>query len=347
MSLPDLDDLGPLTGDPSNFALVGDVGGTNARFALIDLSRDPTRLCRATSLKCADYATPGDAITEYLARIGFGRWPAFAVIAAAGPVNDGEIAMTNLNWTLSEDDLRSRGSLSVRLINDYAAAALAAPLLDFQDAPSLGGPAAGQENRTLAVLGAGTGFGVSALARDGFGETVLATEGGHVAFAPSDHVEIDVLRILTLRFGRVSIERILSGEGLCDLHQALGEIAGRATDAFTDPADITRAGLAGDPDAARTLDRFCAILGSVAGDVALGFGAKGGVFISGGIAPVILDHLMASEFRARFESKGRFEDYLREIPTRVIVRPHAALLGAADALRRLLRAGHGRREATA
>ena len=337
----------PARPEPIQFpVLIGDVGGTNARFALIDLARDPTHLCQATSLKCADYATPGDAIAAYLDQVGLGRWPAFAVIAAAGPVNDGEITLTNLDWTLSEDELRARGSLSVRLINDYAAAALAAPLLDFQDAPTVGGPAAGRETETLAVLGAGTGFGVSALARDGFGETALATEGGHVSFAPSDEVEIDILRILTARFGRVSVERILSGVGLCDLHQALGEIAGKPTVAFTDPADITGAGLAGDAEAVRTLDRFCAILGAVAGDVALSFGAKGGVFISGGIAPAMLDHLTASEFRTRFESKGRFEGYLREIPTRVIVRPHAALLGAADALRRLLRATQGRREAT-
>lgn len=116
---------------------------------------------------------------------------------------------------------------------------------------------------------------------------------------------------------------------------------------FSDPADITRAGMAGDAEAMRTLDRFCAILGAVAGDVALSFGAKGGVFISGGIAPAMLDRLMASDFRRRFEAKGRFEGYLREIPTRVIVRPHAALLGAADALRRMLRATQARREATA
>ena len=347
MIVADFEAPAGLGGDPAAYALVGDVGGTNARFALIDLTRDATRLNHATNLKCADYPTPGDAIAAYLSQVGIGRWPAFAVIAAAGPVNDGQIALTNLDWTLSEDELRARGFLSVRLINDYAAAALAAPLLDFRDAPAVGGPAAGQETETLAVLGAGTGFGVSALARDGFGEAALATEGGHVAFAPSDEVEIELLRILSRRFGRVSVERILSGIGLCHLHEALAMIAGTPAQPFTDPADITRAGLDGDPAAALTLDRFCAILGAVAGDVALSFGAKGGVFISGGIAPVILDHLIASDFRARFEAKGRFEDYLREIPTRVIVRPHAALLGAADALRRLLGTTSGRREATA
>jgi glucokinase len=312
------------------------VGGTNARFALVDPFRDPSRLFSSLSLRCADYPSPAAAIDDFVGRTGLGRLPSFAVIAGAGPVNEGVIHMTNLDWTLSEDGLRRQGFLSARLLNDYAAAALAAPLLDFRDAPCLGGPQTAGSGQTIAVLGAGTGFGVSALARDGLGEAALATEGGHVGFAPCDELEIDILRRLAARFGRVSVERILSGGGVSLLHQVLGEIEGEAR-APQEPQAITAAALAGEAAARATIERFCAILGSVAGDMALVFGARGGVFVSGGIVPAILDLLAASRFRARFEDKGRFRDYLREIPTRVIVRPHAALLGAADALRRQLR----------
>jgi glucokinase len=328
--------------DPMDLALVGDVGGTNARFALVDPLRDPTRLFNSMSLRCSDYATPALAIADFIQRVGLARLPAFSVIAAAGPVNEGVIHMTNLDWRLSEADLRAQGFLSTRLLNDYAAAALAAPLLDFHDAPCLGGPATPAEDETLAVLGAGTGFGVSALARDAFGEAALSTEGGHVAFAPHDELEIEILRRLTGRYGRVSVERILSGGGISLLHEVLGDIEGVPRARAQAPV-ITAAALDGEPQALATVRRFCAILGSVAGDMALAFGARGGVFVSGGIAPAILEVLKASEFRVRFEDKGRFRDYMREIPTRVIVRPHSALLGAADALRRQLRAGAGAR----
>jgi glucokinase len=313
------------------------VGGTNARFALVDPFHDASRLFSSMSLRCADYPSPAAAISDFVARVGLARLPSFAVIAGAGPVNEGVIRMTNLAWTLAETDLRRQGFLSARLINDYAAAALAAPLLDFHDAPCLGGPPTAGDDQTIAVLGAGTGFGVSALARDGFGEAALATEGGHVAFAPCDDLEIEILRRLRARFGRVSVERILSGGGISLLHEVLGEIEGQARAPLEPPA-ITAAAGDGEPAALATIHRFCAILGSVAGDMALAFGARGGVFVSGGIAPVILEILKASAFRERFEDKGRFRDYLHDIPTRVIVRPHSALLGAADALRRQLRA---------
>lgn len=344
MSAANLESQDAAALDPVNLALVGDVGGTNARFALVDPFRDTTRLFNALSLRCADYPTLAGAVADFIGRSGLNRLPSFAVIAGAGPVNEGVIRMTNLDWTLSEAELRRQGFLSARLLNDYAAAALAAPLLDFHDAPCLGGPATADGEATIAVLGAGTGFGVSALARDGLGEAALATEGGHVAFAPCDELEIEILRRLRARFGRVSVERILSGAGISLLHEVLGEIDGRPRPPLEPPA-VTAAALAGEAEALTTLRRFCAILGSVAGDMALAFGARGGVFVSGGIAPAILEILRASDFRARFEDKGRFQSYLAAIPTRVIVRPHAALLGAADALRRQLRAyAPGRQE---
>jgi glucokinase len=166
------------------------------------------------------------------------------------------------------------------------------------------------------------------LARDVGGHVIVSTEGGHIAFAPSDDIELQVWRILAKAFGRVSIERILSGPGLLNLHRALTEISGRETSCAT-PADISASAMAGDKIAIETLERFCAIFGAVAGDFALSYGAQGGVYIAGGIAPRLLDVLQQSAFRSRFEDKGRFRPYVAAIPTRVVTHPYLALMGAA------------------
>ena len=195
---------------------------------------------------------------------------------------------------------------------------------------SLGGPAQGDPHAAIALVGPGTGFGVSALARDAHGrEMALPSEGGHACFAPGDEIEDEILRILRRRYDRVSIERLICGPGLLNLHRALAEIDGRETH-IDDPAQITAQAL-NDPNSpcGATLARFCAMLGAVAGDIALTTGARGGVYIAGGIAPRILPFIQASPFRRRFERKGRFQDYMAAIPTKVILHRHAALLGAA------------------
>lgn len=311
-------------------ALVGDIGGTNARFALAELEGPTPHVGEAVGLKVADYPRATDAIAAFLAARGLDRPPAVAVIAVAGPVRRGAIDFTNSDWLLSEADLLALGCDQARLINDFAALALAAPLLAGADLRAVGPEEAGPSGGTIAVLGPGTGFGVSALVRDDRGEAVLSTEGGHVGFAPTDEVEVELLRRLSARHGRVSVERILSGAGLDELHECLRAMDGLPPEPVA-PARITAAALAGDPAALRSVERFCAILGGVAGDFALAYGATGGVLVAGGIAPRIIDILQASAFRARFEDKGRFRDYLAAVPTRVIVRPHAALLGAARA----------------
>ena len=198
------------------------------------------------------------------------------------------------------------------------------------DLAHLGGPEAGDPHSAIAVLGPGTGFGVSALARDIHGtEVAMPSEGGHACFAPGDPIEDEILRILRKRYDRVSIERLICGPGLLNMHRALAEIDGRETH-IDDPAQITTEALE-DPRSAcgATLARFCAILGAVAGDIALTTGSRGGVYIAGGIAPRILPFLKASPFRERFERKGRFQGYMADIPTWVITHKHAALLGAA------------------
>ena len=157
----------------------------------------------------------------------------------------------------------------------------------------------------------------------------MPSEGGHACFPPGDPVEDEILRILRRRYDRVSIERLICGPGLLNMHRALAEIDGRETH-IDDPAEITETALA-DPNTpcGATLARFCAILGAVAGDIALTTGARGGVYIAGGIVPRILPFIKASPFRQRFERKGRFKDYMAAIPTKVIMHKHAALLGAA------------------
>lgn len=320
---------------PHWVGLVGDVGGTNARFALVDAQghiRNPR------SFPCRDYASLADVVAEYIETTAGKKRPPRAVIAVAGPVMDGEIEFTNLDWRVSEGDLLAHFEFeAVELLNDFAAQALACPLLEGADLRPLG-PARpkGPHDCPIVALGAGTGFGVAGLARSERGDLPVPTEGGHAAFAPSDEVEIEVLRRLMAKYGRVSIERLLSGQGLYDLYTVLSELAGQAP-ALPDEVAVTTEGLVGDPLAAEALDRFGGILGSVAGDLALTFGARGGVFVSGGIAPRIAERLAAGTFRARFEDKGRLSDFVAAIPTYLVLHPYPAIVGAARQLEQMER----------
>jgi glucokinase len=315
--------------------LVGDVGGTNARFALVD---GQGHVRNPRTYACRDHASLPDIITDYIETAGGRKLPPRAVIAVAGPVLDGEIEFTNLHWRISECDLLAQFEFeAIELINDFAAQALACPELEGPDLRVLG-PALhrGPHDCPILTLGAGTGFGVAALARSGRGDIAIATEGGHAGFSPSDEVEIEVWRRLHARYGRVSIERILSGQGLYDLYCTLSDLKGRAP-ALGSEAEVTREGLVGDPVASETLDRFVGMMGAAAGDLALTFGARGGVFVSGGIAPRIAERIAAGGFRERFEAKGRLSGYLKDIPTYLVIHPYPAILGCARELGRLER----------
>lgn len=312
--------------------LVGDVGGTNARFALVDTEG---HLRNTKIYACADYGSLDEIITEYLDETAGKKRPAQAVIAVAGPVVAGEIEFTNLDWHVAEVDLIANfGFDAVKLINDFAAQAMAAPVLDPDDLRRIGPALRAPTDCPIVVLGAGTGFGVAAVARSLHVDIAVATEGGHAAFAPTDETEVEIWRRLKAIHGRVSVERVLSGQGLYDLYVALEEIAGRSP-ALPDERVVIEAGEAGDPAAAAALDRFCGILGSAAGDIALTHGARGGVYVSGGIAPRMIDRIMSGGFRARFEDKGRLSDYVAEIPTFLITHPYAALVGCARELAQL------------
>ena len=312
--------------------LVGDVGGTNARLALVD---EAGHIRHPKTYPAADFGSLGEVIAQYLEATVGRRHPPRAVLAVAGPVVDGEIEFTNLAWRISEGELVGTFAFeAAQLINDFAAQAMACPVLDPDDLKPIGPVIRGAEGAPIVVLGAGTGFGVAGLARSGRGDVPIATEGGHAAFAPGDELEAQVLERLRRTHGRVSIERVLSGRGMFELYKALGDIRGAPT-GLADEKAVFAAGQAGDLLCAETLDRFCGILGSVAGDLALTFGARAGIYVSGGIAPRMVDRLNAGEFRRRFEDKGRLSDYTRDIPTSLIVHPYAALVGSARALKQL------------
>lgn len=313
--------------------LVGDVGGTNARFALVDTQG---HIRHPKTYPAADYGALTEVIGEYLEKTAGRKTPERAAIAVAGPVVDGEIEFTNLDWRISEGELIGTFEFqAAKLINDFAAQAMAATALDPDDLKRIGPELRRADGAPVVVMGAGTGFGVAGVVPTDRGEVAISTEGGHAGFAPVDEVEDRVLVHLRKTYGRVSIERILSGPGLLDLYRCLAEIRG-AEAASTDDKGVMAAGLSGgDPLARETLERFCAILGSVAGDLALTWGARGGVYISGGIGPRLGELLTHGGFRARFEDKGRLSPYVRDIPTSLILHPYAALVGAARALKTL------------
>ena len=317
-------------------ALIGDIGGTNCRLALTPASpTERPQISDIRTYRCADHPTFEDAVAAFLGETG-ARVGA-AVIAVAGPVSGGAVAMTNHPWRITERGLSGRlGGAACRLINDFEALAHALPALGEGDVLPLGETPAPGGRYTLAVMGAGTGFGTAALVRDGDGQAVLVAEGGHSGFSPGDATEVDIWKRLAARFpaGYVQVEHLLSGPGLVHIHRALCEIEGE-TPGFETPHAITDAADAGDQRALAVIDRFVRIFGAVAGDIALAQGARGGVFLAGGVSQRILSAERAGAFRARFEAKGEFSPYLVAIPTQLITHPQPGLLGAACALKNL------------
>lgn len=315
--------------------LVADIGGTNARFGLLRAAGAPVTDVR--SFSCAAFAGPEPALRAYLDGMAAAESAAprpRALAFALATVIDGDHAqLTNSHWQLSAQALAAAFDAErVLLLNDFEALALALPLLADADLLPLGGGAR-DLRRPLAVIGPGTGLGVAGcLPLPGGGHVALATEGGHVTLAAADEVEDELLRHARGAHGHVSAERLLSGMGLPLLYRALAARSGLPFDAGHDAAAIARGARAGDPGCTQAIERFCAMLGSFAGNVALTLGARGGVLLAGGVAQQLADRLPHSAFRARFEAKGRFRDYLAPICTALITAPHAALLGAAQAI---------------
>ena len=330
----------------SQLALVGDIGGTNARFALTDLAAPNVELHEAQSLRKADFARMQHAIEHYLS--GVDAKPACAALAVASPVGHDEIRLTNRAWSFSRRELqRTLGLDELRMINDFGAVAWAVPSLGPDSLVTLHGDPAAPLRGPVTVMGPGTGLGVALLVGShAHGWHAVETEGGHTSFAPLGDEERAIAAWLTAQHGRTSTERLLCGKGLSEIDLVLrgGTAVAPATSlmpgesslqrqTLRDPAEIVAAALEGHDIAARqTLARFCAVLGSVAGDCALIHGART-VVIAGGIVPRFIPFLRSSAFRERFLAKGRMATLLEAVPIHVITHPQPGLLGAATALR--------------
>lgn len=307
-------------------ALLADIGGTNTRLALLTPEGAQVHV---QSLRNGDFRSLATLLYHYLSALPPETRPERAALAVACPVHGDEVQLTNLNWTFSVAELGAHLALApLHVINDFTAVALAVPRLQPGDWVPIGGgtPVAGAP---IGVLGPGTGLGVSGLVPSGGGWVALAGEGGHATLAAATAAEAEILDALRQRYGHVSAERALSGSGLVDLYRHFAA----APAPIADPAQVTDLALrGGDASARRALDFFFSFLGNVAGNLALTLGARGGVYLAGGILPRMAEALAASAFRERFVAKGRFRAYLEAIPTRLILAPCPAFKGLAACL---------------
>lgn len=317
---------------PGQARLLADIGGTNARFAWQAGPGAP--LERQITLACAEHPTLEAALRAYLARSDRPP-PRDAAIAIANPVHGDQVQMTNHHWSFSIAALQQAfGFARLLVLNDFTALALALPVLPAEALRQVGGGPA-SAGAAIALIGPGTGLGVSGLLPDGRGGWVpLQGEGGHVSLPAFGPREQQVVQALARRYGHASAERAVSGQGLVDIHRALCQADGLAPPAGWRAAEVSQAALAGtDVRCVEALSMFCAFLGAVAGNLALTLGARGGVYLGGGIVPRLGPWFERSPFRARFEAKGRFAAYLAAIPVFVIQSAQSpALLGAACAL---------------
>jgi len=315
------------TGAPT--LLVGDIGGTNARFALANPQRPA--YTRQKTFACADFESADLAMRAYLDEL---RAPAPAVIclAVAGPVIDNSVRFTNNHWNIVGAQLGTDfDGAVVRLLNDFEAIAWAVPCLGANDSVSIGLPESeplGEGDFTVGIVGPGTGLGVAAVKRMAGQVVPITGEGGHVGFAPESQVQLNLLQILREKYDRVSDERLVSGPGIENLYWALHRLHGERQTQHG-AAEIFRRCEAGeDPRAVEAVQLFFELLGQAAGNLAIAITAKEGIYIAGGIAKRYPDLLANSRFRSGFENKGRHRSLMEAIPTRLITHDDPGLLGA-------------------
>lgn len=310
---------------PADWLLAADLGGTHVRFARVGKGGRPAR---TRAFAAADFPSLEAAIVAY---VGGADPPREAAIAVAGPVHGDEVRLTNRDWSFSIPALRAALGLSrLEVLNDFEALALSLPGLGPGDTEEIR-PGTARPERPSAVLGAGTGLGVAALVPTGHGFRALTTEGGHADLAAASAREWAVVAWLAERHGHASAERVLSGPGLVNLYRALADLDGREAP-LGEAKAVVRGATEGVAGCAEAVRMFSAWMGAFAGDVALTFGALGGVFLGGGVVPKMGPTFDRGAFVERFLAKGRFADYLRPVPVRLIVHPAPALLGAARAL---------------
>ncbi len=309
--------------------LLADIGGTNARFAVFAGGK----LGKVERYAVADHKDLAAAVTAFIATRDQRHEIRSAFLGVAGPVESGRCEIVNSRWLIDAQALRTAlGFATVRLLNDFEAIAWSLRKLEPGDIHPIGGGHA-QPGAPMVVLGAGTGLGIAALL-PGDRDLVIATEGGHASLPANTDREDAVIALLRRQFGRVSAERTLSGPGLQNLYRSIAVLDHVDVPTRT-AAEITKAALAGTcPVSKAALDMFCAMLGTVAGDLALLFRARGGIYLAGGIVPRITDYVARSEFRTRFEAKGRVRAYLETIPVSVILHRDPAFLGLVSIIER-------------
>jgi glucokinase len=308
--------------------VVADIGGTHTRCGLVDCDG---RVLATQQFDNADFEGLDELVSAYLKQRRSDDRPSRGAFAVAAPILSDHIEMTNLAWSFSQVGLQS--SLGLRrliVVNDFEA--LAWGLADFdQHSREQIGDGESAERGAFAVVGPGSGLGVASLVPSRDTWLAVPGEGGHVTLAASTDEEARIIAAIRDKFQHCSAERVLSGPGLVNLYTVLAQMAGRGTP-NVEPADVTSLAQRGEPLATKTLAMFFAFLGTVASDVALTVGARGGIYIAGGIVPRVIDLMKKSSFRSRFEAKGRYSKYLREIPTYVITDRIPAFRG----LRRVL-----------
>lgn len=319
--------------------LVADIGGSNARFAWVDGPGKGVEHVR--KLPVAHYESLRDAAEAYLkelAGLGISARPKRASLALATAIKSDRIELTNSHWTFSRSELQAGLGLDeLRLLNDFEALALSLPGLRADQVAAVPGPKLATPHGTLAVIGPGTGLGVGGVIETSGGWVALPGEGGHMTLAPTNDYESELLAAARKDFPHVSAERFLSGVGLPTLHAAVAAVAGQASAQRLTAEQIVEGFLSGDPLCMKTVDQFCAFLGSFAGSVTLALGARGGMYIGGGIVPRLGERFFQSSFRTRFEEKGRFAPYLASVPCVLITDTLTALAGAAFALEQSVR----------
>jgi glucokinase len=313
--------------------LIGDIGGTNARFSI--LVDDSGETISFPNVVNKEFATIDEAIrTSVLGTTS--HKPRSLILALAGPIKGDEVPLTNCPWVVRPKVLMAElGFSEVLLLNDFEAQALAAATLDVSDRQPLGSLSEAPLGSRV-VLGPGTGLGVAGLLRARDTWFPVPGEGGHVDVGPRTERDYAIWPHLTpvhdpnAVLGRISAEELLSGRGLMNIYRALCKAEGNRTPRYEEPAEVSAAGISGaDSLAGEALSLFATYLGRVAGDLALIFMAKGGVFLAGGISPKILPALQSGEFRSAFEDKAPHQALLHGIPTFVVTHPQAALHGLA------------------
>ncbi|MBT6141749.1 MAG: glucokinase [Gammaproteobacteria bacterium] len=314
-----------VTINKQSYNLVGDIGATNARFALV--APGSSDIENIQSLKCEDFDNIQSAISFYISSF-LELDIVSACFATAGTVHLAVFKLANNHWTINKSDVaKTLNGVTIKWINDFTAQAFATTTLTDGEVITLNKGIVKPEKLRL-VIGPGTGLGVCGLIMSPSGWLPIAGEGGHSDFAPNTSIEYEILTLLAKKFGHVAVERILSGPGIMNLYEALCQINGKDR-IYTTPSEITAAAVnaGADPIADETIQMFCKIFGSVAGSMALTVGALGGVYITSDLVRNFLDLFIESDFQKSFESKGRLQSVLEDIPVYLSKKKNMGLIG--------------------